>query len=105
MGRTKEYTELQKKRDEILEKLKATREQRIKNIESSKQSFVGLIRMLQDKRSQAKEGRLMELRKAAMHEAELKLREPHKYFNDEWDQPLLSSEDVRVSGDTDEKTN
>jgi hypothetical protein len=96
LNRTKEYTELQKKRDEILEKLKATREQRIKNIESSKQSFIGLIRLLQDKKVREKEGRHMELRRLAMENAAEELRQPHKYMNNEWDQPMLVPEDIRV---------
>jgi hypothetical protein len=96
LSRTKEYEALQKKQEEILGKLKATREQRIKNIESSKQSFVGIIRMLQDKKIREKEGRHMALRKLATEQATVELSQPRKYINGEWDQPLLTSDNLSV---------
>jgi hypothetical protein len=95
-ARTKDFTELTKKFDETIGKLKGTREQRIKNVESSRQSWTSLIKTLQDRKVREKEGRHMEMFRMATDKAEAGLREPHKYENGEVDQPLLSSEDVRV---------
>jgi len=95
--RIETYTALDKQKDEIMKRLGGAREQRIKNIESSKQSWAGLIRMLiQDKKARKAEGRHAALRAIAMAQAEEKLKQPHRYINGEIDQPLLVPEDVRV---------
>jgi hypothetical protein len=95
--RIETYTALDKQKDEILKRLGGAREQRIKNIESSKQSWAGLIRLLiQDKKARKAEGRHAALRAIATYKAAEKLKEPHRYINGEIDQPLLTPEDVRI---------
>jgi len=94
--RIETYTALDKQKDEILKRLGGARDQRIKNIESSKVSFAGLIRMLMDKKIRKAEGRHLALRLIAMEQAAEKLKQPYKYDNGEIDQPMLVPEDVRV---------
>lgn len=95
-ARTRDFTELAKKFDETIGKLKGTREQRIKNIESSKKSWTSLIKSLQERQIREQEGRRMELMKFATGVAAEKLQQPHKYINNEIDQPMLVPENILV---------
>lgn len=95
-ARTKDFTDLSKKFEETIGKLKGTREQRIKNIESSKYSWTALIKTMQDKKVRDREGRHMELVKFATDKAEEEMRQPHKYVNGVFDQPLLQPEHVLI---------
>jgi hypothetical protein len=97
--RTKEFTELAKKFDDTIGKLKGTREQRIKNIESSKQSWTSLIKTLQDKNVREREGRTLELIKQATDKAAASLQQPYLYKNGEWDQPMLVPENILIDED------
>ena len=95
-SKTTEYTKLQERHDSLMKNLKATRDQRVKEIESGKVSFLGLIKSLQEKEIQDKEGRQLELMKLASKKEYRKLGALHNYQNGEVDRPILSAETVEM---------
>lgn len=87
---TKEYTDLEGKQQSLMKDLKATRDQRISRIESSKTSWVGLIRELEREDNQARIGHQMELMRLATTKEEGRLAAPHVYMDGNEDLPILS---------------
>lgn len=90
----KEYLELQKRHQEILAALKATRQQRIERVESSKESFVGIIRRLMDEREKERENRRLEIMKRATEREAKRLSQSVEFEEGRFDQPLFNSETV-----------
>lgn len=92
---SKEYLENLKEKIKILDKLKATREQRIKEIQSGKETMAGWIRQLISNPDLGKKiGRQMEkMRLAAEVEVE-RLGEYFTYADGTIDRPLLTPETV-----------
>ena len=77
---TRDYKDLQTKKASMLKDLKATREQRIKRLEDSKQTFIGWIKNLMsnpDIRRQL--GQDMEKMRIAMNAEQDRLTEWHQY--------------------------
>lgn len=95
-ARTTEYVKLEEKHQALMKDLKATRDQRISKIESSKQSFLGLIKALQENDIREAEGRQMELMKMATEKEYRRLGHPHKFADNNEDQPILSAETVEM---------
>lgn len=89
-----EYLKLQERHDALMKSLKATREQRIKEVESGKESIIGLFKMLQDRDAQEREGRTMELLRLAGERARVSLGGPHEFTDGVVDQPILSADTV-----------
>ena len=87
---TTEYVKFQERYDNIMTGLKATREQRAKDIQSSKVNFLGLVKMLQQKDLQDREGRTMELMRKAADKEYNRLGQLHQYEDGELDRPILS---------------
>ena len=94
--RTAVYTKLHSEHKALMKDLKATRDQRVKEIESGKISVLGLLKMLQRKDVQEQEGRESELVKIAMAKEYKRLGSVHKYDDGAWDRPILSSETVDI---------
>jgi len=100
LSRTKEYTELLSRQERIMEGLKAVRQQRVKEIESGKVSFLGLIKMLAQREVAEKEGRLMALTEAAAEKELGRLSAPHVYMDGNEDMPILTAETLeRLDGE------
>lgn len=95
-SKTKEFADLDNRHQKLMEALKATREQRITRQESSRQSFLGLLRELQDEERRQLEGKQMELMKEATDREYQRLAQAHVYDNGEEDQPLLTAETVTL---------
>tara|TARA_R110000744_G_scaffold103031_5_gene197735 strand:+ start:112 stop:906 length:795 start_codon:yes stop_codon:yes gene_type:complete len=93
---TREYKDLQTKKSSMLKDLKATREQRVKRLEDSKQTFVGWVRNLMSNHEVRHQlGVEMEkMRLAANAEAE-RLTEYHKYEDGQVDQPFLTPDSIK----------
>ena len=93
---TREYRDLQSKKSTMLKDLKATREQRIKRLEDSKQTFIGWVRNLMSNPEARREmGVEMEkMRLATEIEAE-RLSEYHQYEDGMIDQPFLTPDSVK----------
>jgi hypothetical protein len=92
----RDYRELQSKKASMLREMKGTREQRIKRLEDSKQSFVAWVAMLiQDPETLKKYGIEMEKMKLAMQKESERLSAFHKYEDGGVDQPFLTPDTVK----------
>lgn len=93
-SRTGEYVKLQERHEALMKSLKSTRDQRIKQVESSKVSFLSVIKLLQDRDVQDRECRQMELMKMAGAREYTRLGRPMKYEDGNDDSPILSADTV-----------
>ncbi len=93
---TREYKDLQTKKASMLKDLKATREQRIKRLEDSKQTFIGWVRNLMTNPEVRREmGTNMEKMRLAMEVERERLSEYHKYEDGNIDQPFLTPDSTK----------
>jgi len=93
---TREYKDLQTKKASMLKDLKATREQRIKRLEDSKQTFIGWVRNLMSNPETRREiGVEMEKMRLAADVEATRLSEYHKYEDGMIDQPFLTPDSVK----------
>ena len=91
----KDYKEMQSKKNTMLKELKGTREQRIKILEDSKETFAAWVRaLIQDKGMRKEIGANMEKMRLAMEKEKVRLSEFHKYEDGLIDQPFLTPETV-----------
>jgi arsenate reductase-like glutaredoxin family protein len=92
----RDYRELQSKKASMLREMKGTREQRIKRLEDSKQSFTSWIAsLMQDPETMKRYGIEMEKMRMAMKKEEDRLSAFHKYEDGGVDQPFLTPETVK----------
>lgn len=92
----KDYRELQGKKVSMLREMKGTREQRIKRLEDSKQSFVSWIaQLMQNPDSMKKYGIEMEKMRIAMIAEKERLSHFHQYEDGLIDQPFLTPDTVK----------
>lgn len=93
---TKDYTILLKEKQNLLQKLKATREQRIKDLDSSKTNLVGWIKsLLEDNQLRIDLGLKIEKMRLATNVEYERLSEFHKYEDGEVDQMVLNADNVK----------
>lgn len=91
----RDYRELQSKKAAMLREMKGTREQRIKRLEDSKQSFTSWIAsLMQDPDKLKKYGIEMEKMRLAMEKEKERLSSFHKYEDGGIDQPFLTPDTV-----------
>ncbi len=91
----KEYVALLQRKENILKELKGTRAERIKQIESSKQTFIGWIQeLLRNKQMRMDLGLYMEKMRIAIDLEKVRLMEPHSYADGIIDYPRFSSETI-----------
>lgn len=95
-SKTAEYDKLGNQHSKLMTSLKATRDQRLERAESSKANFLDMIRNLQEKDVQAREGRQMELVKLAGQRELIRLGRPIKYDDGNMDSPILCPETVNL---------
>jgi hypothetical protein len=98
-SKTKEFSDLDTRHQKLMEALKATREQRIDRVQSSKQSWLGLLRDLAEEDRARQEGRLMTLMEEATGREHKRLARPHVYDDGTVDQPILSADTVGQNED------
>ena len=93
---SREWQMLGDKKLEILKALKATRQERVKNLENSRQTFIGLmVKILEDPETRKKWGVELEKRRLAVEQERIRLSEYHKYEDGVIDQPLFTSETAK----------
>ena len=91
----KDYRELQTKKNSMLKEMKATREQRVKRLEDSKQSFTSWLAHLMSNPEIARAyGMEMEKMRLAMGKEKERLSQFHKYQDEIVDQPFLTPDTV-----------
>lgn len=91
-SKTGEYVKLSEKHSTLMKELKATRDQRITKWENAKETFLGLLKDLQNEETRKQEGEDMELLRLAMAKEKVRLSETHRYVDDTVDIPLLIPE-------------
>ena len=92
----RDYRELQAKKASMLREMKGTREQRIKRLEDSKQSFTSWVAsMMQDPERMKRYGIEMEKMRTAMKKEQERLSQYHKYDDGVVDQPFLTPDTVK----------
>ena len=91
----RDYRELQSKKASMLREMKGTREQRIKRLEDSKQSFISWVAsLIQDPETLKKYGIEMEKMRLAMMKERERLSAFHQYEDGQIDQPFLTPDTV-----------
>ena len=92
----RDYRELQAKKGSMLKEMKGTREQRIKRLEDSKQSFTSwVVSMMQDPEKMKAYGIEMEKMRVAMEREKERLGKFHKYDDGTVDKPFLTPDTVQ----------
>ena len=92
---SREFKELLSRKENIFKNLKATREQRIQKLESSKVTLSGLIeKILRDPDFYEEQGKFLEKMRLAMEEEKRRLSDFYKYDDGEIDQPFLTPDTV-----------
>jgi len=92
----RDYRELQAKKGSMLKEMKGTREQRIKRLEDSKQSFTSWVAsMMQDPERMKQYGIEMEKMRSAMSNEKERLGNFHQYDDGTVDQPFLTPDTVK----------
>lgn len=92
----RDYRELQAKKSSMLREMKGTREQRIKRLEDSKQSFTSWVAsMMQDPDLMKQYGIEMEKMRLSMLKEKERLGNLHKFEDGDIDQPFLTPDTVK----------
>lgn len=90
---TREFKDLYAEKGKTLQQMKATREARIKFLESSKESFLGWVKqVVMDDEFRNRMGKYMTKMALAMKKEEERLSHPHTYIDGQTDLPMLSIE-------------
>lgn len=89
---SKEYLAAQDRHAKLLESLKATRSQRVKEIENRNTNFLGLLRDIQQKKTRQEIGEELGYLELGVKKRRAELVEPHNYQNGMVDQPLILPE-------------
>jgi hypothetical protein len=91
----RDYRELQSKKASMLREMKGTREQRIKRLEDSKQSFTSWVaHLMQDPETLKRYGIEMEKMRLAMLKEKERLSQFHQYEDGQIDQPFLTPDTI-----------
>ena len=103
---TKEFSDLLKQKQAMFRDLKATRDQRVKQLESNKQTLAGWIKtLMSDLQLRIDLGLRMEKERIAANVEYERLSEYHTYLDGTVDQPILNHETIKddnVSSNTTE---
>jgi hypothetical protein len=92
----RDYRELQSKKSTMLKEMKATREQRVKRFEDSKQSFSSwIVHLMTNPDLVRKYGLEMEKMRLAILKEKERLSAFHQYADGQVDQPLLTPENIK----------
>ncbi len=94
MSKSTEYNKCHERQASIVKDLKATRDQRLARVESSKDDIVGLIKALQDDKFRQSENEQLQLVKLAVEREAKRLASEHKFVDGQSDLPVLTAETV-----------
>lgn len=92
-ARSTEYIKLEEKHQALLKDLKATRDQRVTRIESSKETYLAVIKKLADQEEKEILGRQMEIMKMATDREFKRLTSTHTFEDGSQDSPILTPEE------------
>ena len=94
-ARSTEYIKLEEKHQALLKDLKATRDQRVTRIESSKETYLAVIKKLADQEEREILGRQMEIMKMATDREFKRLSATHTFEDGSQDSPVLIPEEQK----------
>lgn len=89
-----EYTRLQERIDNLMKTLKGTRDQRFRDNEDRKVSFLGLLKSLDIADVRNAEAKQMELVRIAAAKEKIRISTLHKFGDSKFDRPLLTPESL-----------
>lgn len=93
---SKEYRDMQDKKDKLFNSLKATRADRVKKVESSRESFgAWMAEIVNDSEKRRALGKEIERFRLSMIDEKVRLAAYHKYEDGNIDQPLLNHQTVK----------
>jgi len=101
-NKTNEFVKLQERYDRLMNDLKATRAQRIKDVETGKVSFLGLLKSLMQKDIAEREGREAGLMKMAGDKEYQRLGRLHTFEDGIIDRPILSPDTVDLEDESED---
>ena len=93
-ARSGEFIKLEEKHQALLKDLKATRDQRVSRVESSRESFIGIIKKLQTDDEREATGRHMELMRKVSEREKQRLGRAHTFVDGNEDLPILNAETI-----------
>lgn len=100
-----DYKDMQTRKNSILKEMKATRDARIKDIESDKLTIsTFLIKLIEDKDTRLRIGREMEKMRLATECEYIRLSEFHKYEDGMLDRPILDSNNANIVDNLDDSS-
>ena len=89
------YREMLNKKNGILKEMKATRDARVKDIQSGKTTWSGMLaKLIENKDLRAKLGEKLEMMRIASEVEYQRLSELHTYSDGTVDQPILNSDNI-----------
>lgn len=94
-ARSTEYIKLEEKHQALLKDLKATRDQRVTRIESSKETYLAVIKRLAEQEEREILGRQMEIMKMATDREYDRLTATHTFEDGSQDSPVLIPEEKK----------
>lgn len=93
-ARLAKYTEFTKQSQSLMDDLKGTRNQRVKNIEHNQKSIIDYIKELEQDEYRQSQGQELELMKLASSKEFDRLAGYHNYLDNNVDRPLLTPDTV-----------
>lgn len=97
----RDYKDLLNEKKGMIKEIKGSREQRVKQLESSKETFGGLMReLILDPRERNRIGRHIEKMRLATQVEWERLSDMHQYENGEYDRPLLNADTINLEDNT-----
>ena len=97
-----EFVRLQEKHSAIMKDLKATRDQRMTRVESSKSSIVTLLKEFREREFQEHMGKQMHIMELALNKEKQRLGGQHKYDDGNIDRPVLSVDTLDIENEESE---
>ena len=92
-GLIKQYNDLCKEQNIVQKNLMASRDDRVKNIQDSNANWTNNVKMLEDPKVRLAIGKHIEIMRESLVQYEAKLKDSHKYIDDTFDSPILTSEE------------
>lgn len=96
----KEAKELQDRISALNKDLKATRQQIVEKLQQANSNFGGILRMLEDEQMREREGKQINIFRAAVEKERMRLLSWHKYADGNLDVPLMVPETQELYDET-----
>lgn len=99
LNRSKEYNDLLDKHQKLVRELKATRDQRLKDVQEKKVSLFSWLKQFDDYTTRSRLSRDAEVMAVAVDKEYQRLAQPHTYMDGTVDLPILNHETIGMVED------